>query len=104
MASDDVMHGDCAGALDVLATASCLPTVRLLQPLSSLCLQSLQAAGQGWAEGDGDPLKGDGRTARGQVPPLPFDFYSVPSHAAELLVSPNGRSVFVTNRGHDSIT
>ena len=73
-----------------------------LSPLSLLSL--LQAAAQGWAEGDGDPLKGDGRTARGQVPPLPFDFYSVPSHAAELLVSPNGRSVFVTNRGHDSIT
>ena len=66
--------------------------------------ESEDAAAQGWAEGDGDPLNGDGRTARGQVPPLPFDFYSVPSHAAELLVSPNGRFVFVTNRGHDSIT
>ena len=89
----------------MLATASCLPTVRLLQPFSSLCLKEVyKKLPQGWAEGDGDPLNGDGRTARGQVPPLPFDFYSVPSHAAELLVSPNGRFVFVTNRGHDSIT
>ena len=94
------------------ALSMCLPRPRASQPYvsrslspSSLSLSpSHEAAAQGWAKGDGDPLKGDGRTARGQVPPLPFDFYSVPSHAAELLVSPNGRFVFVTNRGHDSIT
>ena len=36
-------------------------------------------------------------------PPLPFDFYSSPSHAAGLAVSPDGKHVYVTNRGHDSV-
>eukprot|EP00911_Craspedida_sp_UC1_P002616 UC1_evm3s1935 len=36
--------------------------------------------------------------------PPPFDFYTAPSHAAEVAVTPCGKWVLCTNRGHDSVT
>jgi hypothetical protein len=35
--------------------------------------------------------------------PPPFDFYTAPSHAAEIAVAPAGDFVYGSNRGHDSI-
>jgi 6-phosphogluconolactonase len=35
--------------------------------------------------------------------PPPFDFYTASSHAAGIVVSPDGRWVLCTNRGHDSV-
>jgi len=35
--------------------------------------------------------------------PPPFDFYTAPSHAAEVAASVCGRFVYVSNRGHDSL-
>ena len=46
----------------------------------------------GWASGAAEC---------GAAPEMPFDFYSVPSHASEVLVHPNDKWVYVTNRGHD---
>ena len=35
--------------------------------------------------------------------PPPFDFYTASSHAAGIAVSPDGKWVLCTNRGHDSV-
>ena len=55
----------------------------LVQTLSSLPL--------GWAEDHTDPET------------FPNEVYSKPSHASELLLSPDDRFVYASNRGHDSI-
>ena len=55
----------------------------LLQTISSLPL--------GWAEENQDPSG------------FPNEIYSQPSHASELLLAPDGRYLYASNRGHDSI-
>ena len=54
-------------------------------------LQTLSSMPEGWAEAHSDPAK------------FPNEVYSKPSHASELLLSPDDRFVYASNRGHDSI-
>jgi len=54
-------------------------------------LQTLSSLPEGWAEAHSDPAK------------FPNEVYSKPSHASELLLSPDDRFVYASNRGHDSI-
>lgn len=53
--------------------------------------QTLSSLPQGWAEAHTDPAT------------FPNEVYSKPSHASELLLSPDDRFVYASNRGHDSI-
>ena len=53
--------------------------------------QTLSSLPQGWAEAHTDPAM------------FPNESYSKPSHASELLLSPDNRFVYASNRGHDSI-
>ena len=53
--------------------------------------QTLSSLPQGWAEAHTDPAT------------FPNEVYSRPSHASELLLSPDDRFVYASNRGHDSI-
>ena len=54
-------------------------------------VQTLSSLPQGWAEAHADPAT------------FPNEVYSKPSHASELLLSPDDRFVYASNRGHDSI-
>ncbi len=54
-------------------------------------VQTLSSLPQGWAEAHTDPAT------------FPNEVYSKPSHASELLLSPDDRFVYASNRGHDSI-
>lgn len=54
-------------------------------------LQTLSSLPQGWAEAHVDPAT------------FPNEIYSKPSHASELLLSPDDRFAYASNRGHDSI-
>ena len=54
-------------------------------------VQTLSSLPQGWAEAHTDPAA------------FPNEVYSKPSHASELLLSPDDRFVYASNRGHDSI-
>ena len=54
-------------------------------------LQTLSSVPHGWAEAHTDPAT------------YPNEVYSKPSHASELLLSPDDRFVYASNRGHDSI-
>ena len=54
-------------------------------------VQTLSSLPQGWAEAHTDPAT------------FPNEVYSKPSHASELLLSPDDRFVHASNRGHDSI-
>ena len=54
-------------------------------------VQTLSSLPQGWAEAHTDPAT------------FPNEVYSKPSHASELLISPDDRFVYASNRGHDSI-
>ena len=54
-------------------------------------LQTLSSLPQGWTEAHADPAT------------FPNEVYSKPSHASELLLSPDDRFVYASNRGHDSI-
>ena len=54
-------------------------------------LQTLSSLPSGWAEAHADPAT------------YPNEVYSKPSHASELLLSPDDRFVYASNRGHDSI-
>lgn len=53
--------------------------------------QTLSTIPDGWAEEHGDPTT------------FPNEVYSKPSHASQLLISPDDRFVYASNRGHDSI-
>ena len=53
--------------------------------------QTLSSLPQGWAAAHTDPAT------------FPNEVYSKPSHASELLLSPDDRYVYASNRGHDSI-
>ena len=53
--------------------------------------QTLSSLPQGWAAAHTDPAT------------FPNEVYSKPSHASELLLSPDDRFVYASNRGHDSI-
>jgi 6-phosphogluconolactonase len=55
-------------------------------------VQTLSSLPQGWADAHTDPAT------------FPNEVYSKPSHASELLLSPDDRFVYASNRGHDSIT
>ena len=54
-------------------------------------VQTLSSLPPGWAEAHADPAT------------FPNEVYSKPSHASELLLSPDDRFVYASNRGHDSI-
>ena len=54
-------------------------------------VQTLSSLPQGWTEAHNDPAT------------FPNEVYSKPSHASELLLSPDDRFVYASNRGHDSI-
>ena len=54
-------------------------------------VQTLSSLPQGWADAHTDPAT------------FPNEVYSKPSHASELLLSPDDRFVYASNRGHDSI-
>ena len=54
-------------------------------------LQTVSSLPEGWAEENQDPSK------------FPNQIYSKPSHASELLLAPDGRYLYASNRGHDSI-
>tara|TARA_Y100000588_G_scaffold339801_1_gene382749 strand:+ start:23 stop:1030 length:1008 start_codon:yes stop_codon:yes gene_type:complete len=54
-------------------------------------IQTLSSLPEGWAEAHTDPAT------------FPNEVYSKPSHASELLLSPDDRFVYASNRGHDSI-
>lgn len=54
-------------------------------------LQTVSSLPQGWAEENQDPSQ------------FPNQIYSQPSHASELLLAPDGRYLYASNRGHDSI-
>ncbi|MBT4098347.1 MAG: lactonase family protein [Gemmatimonadetes bacterium] len=54
-------------------------------------VQTLSSLPEGWAEANTDPAT------------FPNEVYSKPSHASELLLSPDDRFVYASNRGHDSI-
>ena len=54
-------------------------------------VQTLSSLPQGWAEAHTDPAT------------FPNEVYSKPSHASELLLAPDDRFVYASNRGHDSI-
>jgi len=54
-------------------------------------VQTLSSLPQGWAATHTDPAT------------FPNEVYSKPSHASELLLSPDDRFVYASNRGHDSI-
>jgi hypothetical protein len=45
----------------------------------------------------------DSAIPRGFAAPPPFDFYTAPSHAAEIAFSPTGQHLLASNRGHDSL-
>lgn len=49
-----------------------------------------------------DPRKGPGAEIQ-NIPTLPVGFDSKPSTTAEIALHPNGRWLYVSNRGHDSI-
>lgn len=53
--------------------------------------QTLSTLPEGWAEQHADPTT------------FPNEVYSRPSHASQLLISPDDRFVYASNRGHDSI-
>ena len=53
--------------------------------------QTLSTLPEGWAEQNTDPAT------------FPNEVYSKPSHASQLLISPDDRFVYASNRGHDSI-
>ena len=53
--------------------------------------QTLSSLPEGWAEQNTDPAT------------FPNEVYSKPSHASQLLISPDDRFVYASNRGHDSI-
>ena len=55
-------------------------------------VQTLSSLPQGWADAHTDPAT------------FPNEVYSKPSHASEVLLSPDVRFVYASNRGHDSIT
>ena len=54
-------------------------------------VQTLSTIPEGWAEQNTDPAT------------FPNEVYSKPSHASQLLISPDDRFVYASNRGHDSI-
>ena len=54
-------------------------------------VQTLSSLPPGWAEAHADPAT------------FPNEVYSKPSNASELLLSPDDRFVYASNRGHDSI-
>ena len=54
-------------------------------------VQTLSSLPQGWTEAHNDPAT------------FPNEVYSKPSHASELLLSPDDRFLYASNRGHDSI-
>lgn len=54
-------------------------------------VQTLSSLPEGWAEAHTDPAT------------FPNEVYSKPSHASELLLSPDDRFVYASNRGHDSV-
>jgi 6-phosphogluconolactonase len=54
-------------------------------------VQTLSSLPEGWAAKHTDPAT------------FPNEVYSQPSHASELLLSPDDRFVYASNRGHDSI-
>ena len=53
--------------------------------------QTLSTIPDGWAEEHADPTT------------FPNEVYSKPSHASQLLIAPDDRFIYASNRGHDSI-
>ena len=69
----------------------CLPQRDAAKDGELSLLQTLSSLPQGWADTHADPAT------------YPNEVYSKPSHASELLLSPDDRFVYASNRGHDPI-
>ena len=83
--------GDIGYALNELDNTICVLRRDSAQEGELSLVQTLSSLPQGWAEAHADPAM------------FPNEVYSKPSHASELLLSPDNRFVYASNRGHDSI-
>ena len=83
--------GDIGYALNELDNTICVLRRDSAEGGELSLVQTLSSLPQGWAEAHADPAM------------FPNEVYSKPSHASELLLSPDNRFVYASNRGHDSI-
>jgi 6-phosphogluconolactonase len=83
--------GDIGYALNELDNTICVLRRDSAEAGELSLVQTLSSLPQGWAEAHADPAM------------FPNEVYSKPSHASELLLSPDNRFVYASNRGHDSI-
>ena len=83
--------GDIGYALNELDNTICVLRRESAEGGELSLVQTLSSLPQGWAEAHADPAM------------FPNEVYSKPSHASELLLSPDNRFVYASNRGHDSI-
>jgi len=83
--------GDVGFVLNELDNTVCVLRRDVAEGGELSLVQTLSSLPQGWAEAHADPAT------------FPNEVYSKPSHASELLLSPDDRFVYASNRGHDSI-